>query len=563
MFGRPLLCVLALVGAIAYAESFPVAIRVDAAKPLGELTPIWRFFGADEPNYALQPDGRKLLGQLGRLDPKTQTFFRTHNLLTSGDGTAALKWGSTGAYGEDGHGRPIYDWSITDAIFETYRRNGLHPYVQMGFMPEALSVHPFPYRHHWKPGDSYNDIYTGWAYPPKDYMKWEELNYQWARHCIARFGKDEVEQWWWEVWNEPNISYWKGTPAEYYRLYDHAVAGVRRALPTARVGGPESTGPRDPGAAKFLREFLEHCLHGTNEASGKVGSPLDFISFHAKGAPGVTNGHVRMGLAAQLQDFDAGFGIVAGFPELKKLPIVIGESDPDGCAACSSELYPQNAYRNGALYASYTAASFARAHELAERHGVNLAGALTWAFEFEGQPWFAGFRALASRGVELPVLNAFRLLAKLHGRRLASTSAAAPPLDEIVQHGVRGMPEVGVLAAQDGRTNYVLVWHYHDEDVAGPDAAVTVSLTGLDAGARLKIRHYRVDHDHGNAFTAWQHLGSPAQPTPAQVQSLQAAAALGEIPTPAAVTADSGGNARLTFALPRQAVSLLVCEPAP
>ena len=539
----------------------PVEISVDAAHPGPHLEPIWRFFGADEPNYATQPDGRKLLGQLGRLDPRTPTFFRAHSLLTSGDGTPALKWGSTGAYGEDGRGRPIYDWTIVDAIFDTYRNSGLHPYVQVGFMPEALSVHPEPYRHHWKPGDPYGDIYTGWAYPPKDYAKWEELNYQWALHSLKRYGKTEVDRWWWEVWNEPNIPYWKGTPTEYHWLYDHAVAGIRRALPQAQVGGPESTGPRDPGAARFLRDFLEHCLRGTNHATGRIGTPIDFISFHAKGAPGVTNGHVRMGISAQLRDFDAGFGIVASFSELRSLPIVIGESDPDGCAACSAELYPQNAYRNSALYASYTAASFARAHALAARHQVNLAGALTWAFEFEGQPWFAGFRALATRGVELPVLNAFRMMAQLHGQRLESKSSTERPLDDIVRTGVRGEAEVGSLATRDGNTISILTWHYQDEDIAGPDAAVALTLQGLAPSTDLRCRQFRVDREHSNAFTVWQRMGSPAAPTPAQIRSLQQAAALAELPA-LRIRSDARGQVRLPFDLPLQGLALWVCEPA-
>src|SRR5262245_37882305 len=96
-----------------------VAIRVRADRPGGELRPIWRFFGADEPNYAYMKDGEKLLGELGRLGPP-QTFFRTHNLLTSGDGTPALKWGSTGAYSEDQGGKPVYDWTIVDRIFDAY-----------------------------------------------------------------------------------------------------------------------------------------------------------------------------------------------------------------------------------------------------------------------------------------------------------------------------------------------------------------------------------------------------------------------------------------------------------
>jgi xylan 1,4-beta-xylosidase len=133
---------LALVtSACAAADFVPVSIRIDAAKAKGELRPIWRFFGADEPNYAYLPHGKKLLAELGELRPK-QVYFRTHNLLTSGDGTPALKWGSTGAYAEDSTGQPIYNWTILDRIFDTYLERGVRPYVQIGFMPKDLSVKP-------------------------------------------------------------------------------------------------------------------------------------------------------------------------------------------------------------------------------------------------------------------------------------------------------------------------------------------------------------------------------------------------------------------------------------
>jgi xylan 1,4-beta-xylosidase len=146
---------------------FPVTIRVNASKTRGELRPIYRFFGADEPNYATMKDGRKLLAELGLLGTP-QAYFRTHNLLNTGDGTPALKWGSTNAYTEDAMGRPIYDWTIIDRIFGTYLQRGVRPYAQIGFMPQALSIRPEPYQHEWRPGLPYNEIYTGWSYPPKD-----------------------------------------------------------------------------------------------------------------------------------------------------------------------------------------------------------------------------------------------------------------------------------------------------------------------------------------------------------------------------------------------------------
>ena len=377
-----------------HAAEPAVTITIDARRTTGELRPAWRFFGYDEPNYTYMKDGKALLENLSALGPRT-VFMRTHNLLTSGDGTPALKWGSTNAYTEDSQGRPHYDWTIVDRIFDTYLERGLKPYVQIGFMPQALSIKPEPYRHHWTPRGG--ELSTGWAYPPKDYRKWGELVFQWVAHCVARYGRGEVEQWYWEVWNEPNIFYWRGTAEEYHRLYDHAADAVKRALPTARVGGPEVAGTRTPEAARFLHGFLEHCLRGINHASGKTGAPLDFIAFHAKGSPRIVDGHVQMGLATQLQDIDRGFDVVASFPELKNRPIIIGESDPDGCAACPATVFPQNGYRNGTLYASYTAASYARTLDLAAQHGVNLEGSLTWAFEFEDQPYFAGFRVLATQ----------------------------------------------------------------------------------------------------------------------------------------------------------------------
>ncbi|HEY0710592.1 MAG TPA: beta-xylosidase, partial [Polyangia bacterium] len=256
---------------------------------------------------------------------------------------------------------------------------------------------------------------------------------------------------------------------------------------------------------------------------------------------------------------DSNFAIVASFPELKAKPIVIGESDPDGCAACSAKVYPQNDYRNGTLYASYTAASFARKHDLAEKHGVNLEGALTWAFEFEGQPYFAGFRTLATNGVDKPVLNVFRMFAKMGGRRLNVKSDGAVALNAILRNGVRGKPDVSALASLDRNRLCVLVWHYHDDDVPGDAANVEVSLDDLPASAAaLRLRHHRIDDERSNAFTAWRRMGSPQQPTPEQYATLEKAGRLAA-DAPAAVNTN-GGTAIVRFELARQSVSLLEFE---
>jgi xylan 1,4-beta-xylosidase len=542
----------AMIAAV-HGDSFPVQIEVDAAAPLGPLKPIWRYFGADEPNYAYMKDGKKLLGELGELAPQ-QVYFRAHNLLTTGDGTPALKWGSTNAYTEDAQGNPIYDWTLTDRIFDSYLARGVRPYVQLGFMPQALSTKPEPYRHHWTPKARYEEIYLGWAAPPKDYAKWSELCYQWTKHCVEKYGRAEVETWWWQPWNEPNIGYWKGTPAEFYKLYDYSVAGVRRALPTARIGGPETAG--GTGGA-WLGKFLDHCLHGTNAVTGQKGTALDLISFHAKGSPKFVDGHVRMGIASQLQNIDSAFAAIAKYPEFRETPIVIGESDPEGCAACQG---PQNGYRNGTMYSSYTAASFARKHLLAAKHGVNLEGALTWAFEFEDQDYFAGFRVLSSNGINHPVLNVFRMFSQMSGKRLATRSDAEIPLLEIVKEGVRKTPDVSALASLDGKRLAVLVWHYHDDDVEGPDAAVTLRVPGLPPATGLaKVRHFRIDETHSNAYTLWKALGEPQNPSAAQYAELEQSGKLAMLGAPTSLAIEDH-LAVLDFSLPRQGVSLIVVE---
>src|SRR3954471_13658202 len=221
-----------------------VTIRVSAGETRGPLKPIYRYFGYDEPNFTYMKNGRKLVGELAASSDRP-VFIRTHFMLATGDGTPGLKWGSTNAYTEDASGKPVYDWTIVDRIFDTYLKAGAKPFVEIGFMPKALSSKPEPYQPTWVPGAANRDYSIGWSYPPADYAKWGELVYQWVRHSVEKYGKAEVESWYWEVWNEPDISYWHGTAEEYDRLYEHAVLGVKKALPTARVGGPATTSPRN------------------------------------------------------------------------------------------------------------------------------------------------------------------------------------------------------------------------------------------------------------------------------------------------------------------------------
>ncbi|RYF99452.1 MAG: beta-xylosidase, partial [Chitinophagaceae bacterium] len=468
-----------------------VNISIDLAKHKGPMKPIWAWFGYDEPNYTYMKDGTKLLSEISALSP-VPVYVRTHSLLCTGDGVAALKWGSTNVYTEDSIGNPIYTWNIIDSIFDTYVKRGMKPLAQIGFMPEALSTHPQPYKHHWKPGDRYEDIITGWAYPPKDYNKWRELVYQWVKHSVERYGQKEVESWYWEVWNEPNGAYWKGTEEEFFKLYDYAADGLKKALPTARIGGINIAGTSSKGALRWTNNFIKHCLYETNFATGKKGSPIEAILFHAKGNPSIKDGVVWMNMSPQLRDIEAGIKTALSYPETKNLPLIVGESDPEGCAACGMATNPSNGYRNGTMYSSYTAATFARKYELMEKYGANLIGAVSWSFEFEDQPWFYGFRDLATNGVDKPVLNVFRMFGMMKGTLVETVSDRRYPLQTVLDSSVRGKSDIGAIASSEKNRAWIMLWNYHDQDIKESSEKVQVTIKNLPS-KKFSYKQYAID----------------------------------------------------------------------
>ena len=530
--------------------SAPVSVTVHARTAIGPYTPIWNYFGADEPNYIYAPNGRKLLGELAALSP-TPVYFRPHNLFTTGNGEGSLKWGSTNVYTERPDGTAVYDFTITDRIFDALLAAHVRPLVEIGFMPEALSTHPEPYRHNFPNGN----VFTGWSYPPKDEAKWSKLVTAYAAHLHERYGSQTAD-WLWEVWNEPDIAYWHGTPEQYDRLYDLTAAAIRKVMPAAKIGGPEATGVSDH-SEPFLRQFLEHCAHGANAATGGKGAPLDFISYHPKGKPSIVDGHVEMSVATQLRAVARGMRVIASYPEWKNTPIILGESDPEGCAACRGT---QNGYRNGPLYGVSVTEATLRTYELARQYGVHVQGAVTWAFEFEDQPAFTGFRSLATYGIDKPVMNAFRMLGMLGGGKagavwVATESSGALPLAQVLADSVTSAPDVNAVATRNGGEVDVLLWNYHDADVAAPAAQAHLAVDGLRGHAAL-VAEFRMDAEHSNAYRVWMQMGSPAHPTAEQTAQLQKAGGLEET-VPDHRVAVRAGKAAMDLSLPRQAVVLV------
>ena len=450
--------------------AFPVTIQVDASKPKGALHPVWRFFGADEPNYAYMKDGRKLIGELGRLRPalgllphaQPADLRRRHAGAEVGL-DRRLQRGRAREPGLRLDDRRPHLRHLPRAGREALRPDRLHA---EGAVDQARAL-PAPLERPRRSTTRSSPAGPTRRRTTRSGASWPTSGPGTASRSTAAPRSSRGTS---RPGTRPNIGYWRGTPEEFRKLHDYAIDGVRRALPTARVGGADSAG----SGGKLTRDFLEHCLRGTNHATGKVGTPIDFVSFHAKGSPSFVDGHVRMGIANQLRTIDDGFRIVASFPELKGKPIVIGESDPDGCAACQG---PQLGYRNGTMYSSYTAASFARKHDLADRHGR--------------EPRRGADLGLRVRGPAL-----LRRLPRAGDQRHRPAGAErlpdvqpdgrpAPAGAELGRGRARRDPQGGrprrarrLRAGRPRRRHAspILAWHYHDDDVPGPDAEVTLEL---------------------------------------------------------------------------------------
>jgi len=532
-----------------------VTITVDASAPGDRLRHVWSWYGTDECNYVAAEGGRQLMRTLAQIN-REPVYIRSHCLLNTGDGTPSLKWGSTNAYTEDTGGNAVYDWRIMDQLMDAVVDNRCYPLVEIGFMPRALSTHPAVYDRAYPFKLSAEMVQTpepGWAFPPTDYLKWADLIRAWARHSAGRYGP-RVKDWKWELWNEPNIFYWKGSFEEYCKLFDYTENALHDVLPDAVFGGPHVAGPD----TNWLRRFLEHCTEGANHVTGAKGTRLDYVGFHSKGRTRFVDGHAQTDLGENLRNCRNGFATVARFAACKNTPIIIGECDPEGMAARSSTVEPANGYRNGCAYAAYEVALMKHNLDLAARHGVNLQGVLTWAFLFEGKDYFEGFRTLSTNGIRKAVCQAFEMLGRLDGDRVALTSTGALGVDAILERNVREKPDIDGMAVTSDRTTQIILWNYHDDVAPAPAASITLRVRKPDGEyGRAEITHWRIDETHSNPHGVWLALGSPRKPTDAQLKELHAAATLQQLESPCTRAIAPQEPLTLTFDLPRFGVSLL------
>lgn len=548
------------------ATTSKATIRVDAGAWQGELAHSWTYIGYDEINYTYVPEGVELLQKFGQLQERPY-YVRPHHLFCTGNGHAAYKWGSTNAYREDEQGNPLYDWTFVDLTFDALLAAGCKPFVELGFMPQDL-VDPEHYsaaQDAWN-AQTYRNI--GWACPPKDYQKWYDLVHALVRHCIERYGEAEAASWYWELWNEPDIFYWRGTHEEFCKLYDYTAAAVKAACPAARVGGPATTNPApDSKAAAYLDGFLRHCAEGTNYHNGGRGTALDFITFHVKGggyrADPLHRKQQPPSVKQILRDVANGYAIINKYPGYAQLECILSEIDPDGWAAGGAWDNNNLNFRNTEYYASFVAASFDKVNRFAKEHDWDLK-LLTWAFMFVGERCFEGTRVFSTQGIDKAVLNLFRMYGRVGFQEvLLESSAEQDPMAYPDMHGFGKDSDIGGFAALSGNKSLeILVYNHHDDWDMAASHTIELEVANLPfAAERLRLRHYRVDANHSNAYAEWVRQGKPMYPAPGQREAIKARDGLELLEAPRVVETQDG-SLRLSFELPVHGISLLSLMPA-
>jgi xylan 1,4-beta-xylosidase len=546
-----------------------VKIHVDGRKWMGDLAHNWNYIGYDELNYTYTPESQELLAKFMNFQEKPY-YIRAHHLLCNGNCHGFYKWGSTNVYTEDENGNPVYFWPYVDLVFDTILKYKCKPFVELGFMPKDL-VSPehlarIPQQAGWHSDYLMYQSY-GWTCPPKDYQKWYDLIFNMVKHSIERYGLEEVKSWYWELWNEPDIRYWGGTIEEFNKLYDYTVAAVKAACPDARVGGPSVTNPDlNRNSGKYLDIFLDHCHNGKNYATGAVGTPLDFITFHVKGGGYPMDPKAKKGVPPSvkriLRDVKTGYEIISKYSGYKDLECILSEIDPDGWAAGGQMDNANFEFRNTEYYPSFVAASFDKVSKFAKKNNWDLR-LLSWAYLFVGERCFEGTRSFSTQGIDKSILNLFRMYAKTGVKQLAmDSSGEKDPLaySDMIGKGVS--PDIsGFASFTPEKSLEILVYNHHDDWDLSENWEVDLEVANAPFDAKeFRVAHYRVDATHSNAYPEWVRQGKPMYPEGGQKAAIKARESL-ELLEPVQTVAVSENKVKLSFTLPVHGISLFVLSP--
>ena len=475
-FGVPAVYALILLFAISFPISGQVAttprpetITIDVNAPTQPFPHYWeRMFGSGRAILSLRESYRRDLRSVKEITGFE--YMRFH----------AIFHDEVGLYNEDAHGNPIYNFSYVDQIYDGLLQNGVRPFVELSFMPARLASTPSRQAFWYKPFNS----------PPKDWDRWGDMVQQFARHLVDRYGIDEVSQWYFEVWNEPNIDFWAGNPKEpsYYQLYDVSARALKSVSPRLRVGGPSTA------QAAWVDRFIRHCSESN--------VPVDFVSTHvyandtAKDVFG-TNEHIprdEMVYRAVKKVHDQ-----VKASAMPSLPVIFSEYN----ASYANEVD----VTDSAFMGPWLANTIRQCDGLTE---IMSYWAFSDVFEEQGvvkRPFYGGFGLMAAGGIPKAAYNDFRLLHELGTERVPVNSVSA----------LATRRADGSLA--------IAVWNYAPPGKGGPAKELTLQLQGLTGAQEARIQI--VDREHGSSLAAWEAMGKPDFPAREQQESLRQAAQLG------------------------------------
>ena len=475
------------------AGSASEVVRVDLAAPSTPFPHFWeQIFGSGRANLSLRDSYRRDLDWVHAITGFE--YVRFH----------AIFHDENGVYDEDAQGNPVYNFAYVDQIYDGLLAHGVKPFVEISFMPKKLAASPVLHAFWYKPSPS----------PPKDYAKWDALVTAFAQHLIERYGMEEVSQWYFEVWNEPNIDFWAGEPkqATYFELYDHTARALKAVSPRLRVGGPATA------QAAWAPAFIQHVT--------QANVPADFFSTH---------------VYANDKASDV-FGTNEDIPRDQMVCRAVKHVHEQILASAKPDL--------PLIWSEYNA-SYKNEPEITDTEfmgpwladtirqcdgSVNVMSYWDFSDVFEEQgvvkePFYGGFGLVAAYGLPKPAFNAFKVLHLLGDRRLPLSSKTA-------------------LATTKSGAPVLAAWNLVLPGATGQARSVTFQFTGLSGSHSAQI--YRVDSAHGSLLGAYRQMGSPRYPTRQQIETLRQAAML---PPPEQKTIS--GN-QLTIDLPAQ--SLVVVE---
>jgi xylan 1,4-beta-xylosidase len=495
-----------------------IRVQVDASRSIGTMQHKWEIaLGSEHLSYMFKGDLNEHIRNAGAglrqgnklaHDTLGIQFIRAHGIFMD----------DPSVYTEDAQGNPQYHWAKVDRMYDALRQDGLKPFVELSFMPEALAANP-----------RQRNIYAYGAIssPPKSYAKWGALVSALAQHLIDRYGREEVETWPFEVWNEPDLKlmpgFWSGSREDYFHLYDYAATGLKAVDPNLKVGGPVVA------FTTFQEPFLRH-VTTQNYATGGHSTPLDFLDMH--------NYYLAASDYRPLLRRYGFANVPVYFTEWGLTPIY-GDSVNDTAYSAAATV--------NALFDSLdqvTSISFWTASDY---------------FEESGHPkrlFHGGFGLIGLDGLRKPHYWGYYLLHRLGTDRIAVNGEG---------DGFGGLVQGMATRAEDGSVAILLANATQEHAKEMGDSAlnrrVTVTVTGLMPGKSYQVEHDRIDNDHSNVYGAWQAMGSPQWPNAAQMALLRQRDSLQSLTPETSLAADAQGQITLSFNMPMPAVSFLNISP--